>query len=320
MAWNVPLPFNLRKIEEEPTSVVAYGPPGSGKTTELFLTLSRMICGGQHGVVVVERGPSAMRAYNDLRLKHPEWKLPEPVARLSLDAATIAEKYGGSMYTALMHFYQIMLASAAQGPLPFGAIMFDDWNEMMEEVYNELKAMPASAAPQFYGKGGGQNIFAIMDAFKVFHRQFISLGKRVRRAVGFTAHIQPPKIFEESGSPYFGQVKNPGGPKMPMGLGDQIVTLCGDADVVVEFAVEPPPPPAMPAPPPPPVPGAPPVALAPLPPLVLPSKAALRQIKTTLEERWFRKVRGFDIPPFVTVDIATGQGLYALLKKAGYPV
>ena len=136
-------------------------------------------------------------------------------------------------------------------------------------------------------------------------------------------------MFEEPGSPYYGQVKVPGGPKMPMGVGSEIVSLCGDADVVVEFAVEAPqsqlPPMAPPVPggavppneasgltsPPPPIP----------PPMFMPpSKEARRVIRTTLEERWFRKVRGFNVPLTVTIDIATGEGLFSLLKRTGYPV
>jgi hypothetical protein len=56
------------------------------------------------------------------------------------------------------------------------------------------------------------------------------------------------------------------------------------------------------------------------PPLPKGPQPTIRKIKTTLEPRWFRKVRGFNVPQEVRVNIETGEGLYKLLRDAGYPV
>jgi hypothetical protein len=303
--FGMQLPFNQNRIEEEPPAIIGFGPPGSSKTTEVFLTLARLKCVGQQGVFVIERSPSALRAANDLRLRYPELNVPQPKARLSLDPGVVAQYYKGSTYTALVDLYHKIVAASDAGQFPFAAIMLDDWNEFCEDVYAEFRA---STEKRFMGRNGQQNIFAVMDEFKKFHKLYIGLGKRIHRAIGFTAHVQPPKMFDDG--PYAGEVKNPGGPKMPMGVGDQIVALCGDADAVVEFTTEEPPKPVLTL-----------SADGTLPPpLPKGPQPTIRKIKTTLEPRWFRKVRGFNVPQEVRVDITTGEGLYKLLRDAGYPV
>jgi len=313
--WNVTLPFNTGRIQDEPPSILAYGPPGSGKTTETFIALSRMTA-KRGGVLYIEKAGGTLRAFDDLARSHPELGLVGPAARLTLDGATLAAHYGGSMYAAMTTLYQHVTEGVDRGTFPFGGIMLDDWNEICELVYAELKALPASRAPQHYSdKSGKQNIFAVMDSFRAFHRLFATLGRRTKRAIGFTSHYQLPKYDEEPASRTYGLLKTPGGPKMPMGLGSEVVSICGEVDVVVHFVVEelltakallPP------------LPGTPVQPAPPTDPALL--GVSRRKLLTQLEPTWFRKVRGFNVAAEVPIDARKQLGLYSLLQANGYPV
>jgi len=94
-----------------------------------------------------------------------------------------------------------------------------------------------------------------------------------------------------------------------MGLSDQVVELCADADVVLQLVIKD-------------EKGAP--MLLPLPgdaaatPAAPPPPHAPRVFLTQLDPKWFRKVRGWGVEKEEPLDIHAGKGLKELLTRAGY--
>lgn len=294
---DIGLPIDRTDVLALPPSVVLYGPPGIGKTTEMARAFPRTL--------YVQTSPSILHAYAVWAKEHPEEKLIIP-ERVTLDERTCAEHYNNSPLQGLVTVLQKYIASCDSGTCPYEGIVFDEWNTLSERIFAELKADPNG---KFRGRGGNINIFAVFDAFKQVHRQVLSLGRRTRKMVGFVSHYQPPKLDEDENSPTKGLIKHLGGPKMPMGLSDQVTELCADADVVLQLAVKDaqvgmqllPGPDGAAAPP--------------------QSKDSTRWFLTQLDSKWFRKVRGgFSLAAEEPLDIHKKQGLRELLRRAGWPV
>ncbi len=325
-------------ILDLPPSVVLYGAPGLGKTTEMARAFQ--------GVLYVQSSPSILHAYADWVAKHPELKLTIP-KRITFDENHVRLN-GGSWTNCLVTIMREYLAGCDAGTSPYTGIVFDEWNVICENIFAELKSDPWG---KFKGRNGNLNIFAVFDAFKLIHRSALSLSRRSRKMAGFVAHYQLPKIDDDDASPTKGSIKWRGGPKMPMGLSDQTVALCADADVVLQLEIKeakkafslldlptpgvttPAPAPATPAAPQvqtldlsslgatPATPAAAPAA-APAQAAPAPAKAEVgeRVFYTQLDTKWFRKVRGFGVEAEEPLDIHGGKGLRELLKRAGYPV
>lgn len=292
---DIGLPIDKTDVLTLPPSVVLYGPPGIGKTTEMARAFQRTL--------YVQSSPSILHAYAVWAKDHPEEKLLVP-ERMTLDERTCAQHYNNSVLTGLVTVLQKYIASCDSGTCPYEGIVFDEWNTLAERIFAELKADPHG---RFRGRNGNPNIFAVFDAFKAIHRQVLMLGRRTRRMVGFVAHHQPPKIDEDENSPTKGLIKHLGGPKMPMGLSDQVIEICADADVVLQLAVK--------------EPTAGGLVLTPDPNAPPPSKEVTRWFMTQLDTKYFRKVRGgFNLAPEEPLDIHKNQGLRELLRRAGFPV
>jgi len=337
------LPIDSQDVLSLPPCVVLYGPPGAGKTFEMARAFSNTL--------YIQSSPSILHAYAHYVKVNPDKKLRLPT-RVTLDEATVAKHYGGSIEAAIIGVAEQFIAACDRNDCPYEGIVFDEWNTLCERLYAELKE---DRWNRYKGRNGKLNIFAVMDGFKAIHRAILSIARRTRRMVGFVSHYQGPKWDEDPESPTRGQLKWPGGPQMPMGLSSQIVELCADADVVLQLVVkdektgglilELPSIPAAPVE----APVAAPMSTAPLSlsmpaagGLVLPgltpaapmaapllsmgspadkSLAGQRVFMTALDNKWFRKVRGFGgIQKEELLDITQGKGLRELLARAGYPV
>lgn len=290
------LPLDVSDVGRIPPSMVVWGAPGAGKTFEVVRAFSVQ---GKRALVV-QSNPTILKAFQHYVAMVPGSGLTMP-DRVTLDETTVATHFGGSTMAALVSVISRFIAGAQQPGFPYDALVFDEHNVFCERVFSELKA---STDRRFFSKNGNQNIFAVQDAFKTFHRAQLSIARRTRKAVAFVCHYQLPKIDEDPTSPMLGQIKWPGGPKMPLGLSDQIVELCADADVVVQIAVEDPPKVAL--------------SLDNPQPAAATEPGARRKILTTLEPRWFRKIRGFNVPMEEPLDIEKGRGLRELLLRCGY--
>ena len=283
------IPLDTSDVSALPPSLVVYGGPGAGKTTEVARTFPKSL--------YIQSSPTILKAAADLHTRNPK-VMPRVPDRVTLDERTVAERFGGSTLGAIAQVVGAYVKACEAGTCEYDGIVFDEWNVFCERVYTELKADPTG---RFKGRGGNLNIFAVMDAFKQFHRSILGLTRRTRKATVFVCHFQTPRIDEDEHSPLRGQIKWPGGPKMPMGLSDQIVEICADADAVLQMVVED-------------VKvgisldGSPVVAESP------------RRLLTQLEPKWFRKVRGFGVAASEPVDIEKGQGLREVLSKAGFRV
>jgi len=284
-----PLPLDESDVLTMPPSVVVYGMPGIGKTLAMATTFP--------GALYVQSSPSILHAAAHWAATHPDKGLKVP-ARLTLDEKTVKQHWQGSWCNALVDIVTKYVAACDANASPFSGIIFDEWNTLCERLFAELKSDPWG---KFRGRSGGVNIFAVFDAFKALHRQVLCLSRRTRRMVGFVAHYQGPKLDEEENSPTRGAIKWPGGPKMPMGLSDQVVELCADADVVLQLVVKD-------------------AANG----LVLGGdiapKDTQRVFLTQVDSKWFRKVRGFGVAAEEPFDFTQGKGLRELLLRAGFHV
>lgn len=283
------IPLDTSDVGALAPSLVLYGGPGAGKSTEVARTFPNAL--------YVQTSPTCLKAAADLHVRNPK-AMPKVPQRVTLDERTVAEWKGGSTLTALAEVVKRYVAACEAGTCEYEGIVFDEWNVFCERIYGELKA---DTSGRFKGRSGQTNVFAVMDAFKQFHRTILGLTRRTRKATIFVCHYQTPRIDEDEASPMKGSIKWPGGPKMPMGLSDQIVEICADADAVLQMVVE-------------------------------ESKAALsldgsapapespRRLLTQLEPKWFRKIRGFGVASSEPVDVEKGQGLREVLQKAGFKV
>lgn len=330
---SIGLPIDNSNVLSVPPSVVLYGPPGVGKTTEMARAFP--------GVLYVQSSPSILHAFAHWAQQHPEEKLVVP-QRVTLDERTVAEHFGNSVTMAVTNVVLRFVEACDKGVCPYEGIVFDEWNTLSERMFAELKSDPWG---KFKGRNGNLNIFAVFDYFKAVHRMVLGIARRTRKMVGFVSHYQPPRVDDDENSPTKGSIKHPGGPKMPMGLSDQVTELCADADVVLQLAIKEAEKPglmmlpaatAASAPAPgdspkldlsilstaPAASAAPAATPAPAPALApTVSKDAQRVFLTQLDPKWFRKVRGgFDLAPEETLDIKRGHGLRELLRRAGYPV
>lgn len=291
------LKTDASSVLDIPPSVVLYGPPGGGKSTEMARAFP--------GVLYVQSSPTILRALAQYAASHPEQgiRLPE---RLTFDEQYVAA-YGGSWTAAFKDLLARYITADAEGKNPYTGIVFDEWSTIAERVYAEMKTDPWN---KYRGRSGAINIFAVMDAFKQMHSVLLSLPRRTRKIAGFVSHHQPPKWDEEDGSKTKGQLKSIGGPRMPMGLADQVIAICADADVVLQLVVMDPATKAF--------------SLTETPAEKKSEDGShdfRRVLLTQLEEKWFRKVRGgFGIAREEIIDIDKGKGLKELLRRAGYPV
>lgn len=281
------LAFDTSDVLASAPSVVVYGAPGIGKTlsmAEAFPT-----------ALYVQSNPTILRAHAHWSALHPELKWATP-PRVTIDEKTVTA-WGGSYVGALTSVINDYIALCDAGKSPFSGIVFDEWNVFCERIFAELKTDPWG---KFKGRNGALNIFQVFDAFKQVHRSILSVARRTRKMVGFVCHYQGPKYDEDESSPMKGQLKWPGGPKMPMGLSDQVVELCADADVVVQLLVRD-------------ASGA---------ALLDASQAGKvqRVLATQVDPKWFRKVRGFGIQAEEPIDIEKGKGLREVLVRAGFRV
>lgn len=275
-------------------SVVLYGPPGVGKSFEMARSFSN--------VLYVQSSHNILHALAQYATAHPEKKLKLP-DRVTLDEKTVAQHFGGSMSAALLTIMERYVQACDKGESPYEGIVFDEWNVFCERLFAELKSDPWN---KFRGKSGVVNIFAVMDGFKQIHRSMLSIARRTRKMVGFVAHYQGPRVDEDENSPTRGSIKWPGGPKMPVGLSDQVVELCADADVVLQMMVK----------------------EGQAASLSLDSttpktgiQPGQRMFCTQLDGKYFRKVRGgFDLAAEELLDVKQGHGLRELLVRAGFPV
>jgi hypothetical protein len=286
MATGIGLPLDASSVLDLPPSVVLYGPPGVGKSFEMARAFPR--------VLYVQSSPSILHALAHYATTHPEIRVPD---RVTLDEKVVAQHFAGSYTAAILAVVEKFVAACDAGTCPYEGIVFDEWNTLSERIFAELKTDPWG---KFKGRSGSINIFAVMDAFKTIHRSVLSLARRTRKVVGFVSHFQIPKLDEDENSPTKGAIKWQGGPKMPMGLSDQVVEICAEADVVLQLMMK-------------------------------ESKSgdlmsgtasttAQRVFLTQLDPKWFRKVRGFGVEPEEVLDVKQGKGLRELLVRAGYPV
>lgn len=291
MATNIGLPLDTSNVLSLPPSVVLYGPPGVGKSFEMARAFP--------GVLYVQSSPSILHAYAHYASIKGGLTVPD---RVTLDERTVAQHFGGSLVAAVLTVVEKYIQACDAGTSPYEGIVFDEWNVLCERMFAELKTDPWG---KFKGRSGAINIFAVMDAFKGIHRSVLSLARRTRKTVGFVAHYQGPKMDDDENSPTKGSIKWPGGPKMPMGLSDQVVELCADADVVLQLVVKDASSGMLSL-----------DASAPAPV----NNGAQRVFLTALDSKWFRKVRGFGVEREETLDVSQGKGLRELLARAGFPV
>lgn len=276
-------------------SVVLYGPPGVGKSFEMARSFSN--------VLYIQSSHNILHALAQYVAAHPEQKLKLP-DRITLDEKAVAQYYGNSMSTALIGVMEKFIQSCDKGECPYEGIVFDEWNVFCERMYSELKSDPWN---KYKGKSGATNIFAVMDGFKQIHRSLLSIARRTRKVVGFVAHYQQPRVDEDENSPTRGSIKWPGGPKMPVGLSDQVVELCADADVVLQMMVKEGPTSVL--------------SLDGKPKDANAVQPGQRMFCTQLDGKYFRKVRGgFDLAAEELLDVKQGRGLRELLVRAGFPV
>lgn len=287
MTVDIGLPLDTADVLALPPSVVVYGAPGAGKSMEMARAFPKAL--------YIQSSPNILKAYAHWAQQQ---KVPPPLpTRVTLDETTLQKHYGGSTIVAITTVLQKYIAACDAGNCPYEGIIWDEWNVFCERLYEELKTDPWG---KFKGKGGNLNIFAVMDAFKAIHRQVLSINRRTRRMMGFVAHYQQPKYDEEENSASRGSLKWPGGPKMPMGLGDQVVAISAEADAVVHLTVKED------------------KTLS----LSNEVKEPQRVFLTQLEQKWFRKVRGAPgcVAPEEPCDLASGKGLREMLARAGFPV
>lgn len=325
-------------------SVVIYGVAGGGKTFQMASAFQNAL--------YIQTSPSILRAFADWVKKHPElkWKVPQ---HLTFDEGYVMT-HGGSWTMCLIDIMTKYLAACDAGTNPYDGIIFDEWSTICENVFAEAKTDPWG---KFKGRNGKLNIFAVFDFFKDVHRNALAIGRRSRKMVGFVSHAQMPKMVDDDGMAtkgLNGNLKWRGGPKMPMGLSDQSALLCSDADVVLQLEIRETKKPMLdlglgltPA--------AAPSILEPvgtqapavtmldmLKPGASIAEAALqatnaavmtpatktdsapiegeRFFYTQLDDRWFRKIRGFGVQAEEPIDIHKGQGLREILRRAGYAV
>ena len=277
-------------------SVVLYGAPGGGKSTEMARAFP--------DVLYVQSSPTILRALAKYAEDHPDKGIKLPT-RVTFDEKYAAQ-HGGYWSTAFKTLLESYLVADAQGKNPYSGIVFDEWSTLAERIYAELRTDPFG---KYRGRNGNINIFAVMDAFKTMHAAVLSIARRTRKIVGFVSHHQPPKWDEDEASMTKGQLKHVGGPRMPLGLGDQVIAICADADVVLQLAVMDPATKQLS------------LGDGPEAPPAEGSHDFRRVLLTQLEQKWFRKVRGgFGLAREELIDIEKGRGLRELLRRAGYPV
>lgn len=279
------LPLDTSNVLTLPPSVVLYGAPGVGKSFEMARAFPRSL--------YVQSSPTILKAYAHWASMQQGIILPD---RVTLDERTVAQHFGGSISTAILTVVEKYIAACDAGKSPYEGIIFDEWNTLAERMFAELKTDPWA---KFRGRSGALNIFAVFDAFKAIHRSVLSISRRTRKMTGFVCHYQVPKLDEDEKSPTRGSIKVLGGPKMPMGLSDQVVELCADADVVLQLTMK-----------------------DATTGSILDGTAATegqRVFLTALDGKWFRKVRGFGVAAEEPLDIQQNKGLRELLARAGFP-
>ena len=286
MANNIGLPLDTSNVLTLPPSVVLYGAPGVGKSFEMARAFPRSL--------YVQSSPTILKAYAHwATMQQTPVIIPD---RVTLDEPTVAQHFGGSISTAVLTVVEKYVAACDAGKSPYEGIIFDEWNTLAERIFAELKSDPWG---KFRGRSGAINIFAVFDAFKSIHRSVLSISRRTRKMTGFVAHYQVPKLDEDENSPTRGTIKVLGGPKMPMGLSDQVVEICADADVVLQLSMK-----------------------DGKSGNILDGTQATegqRVFFTQLDGKWFRKVRGFGIAAEEPLDVTQNKGLRELLARAGFP-
>ena len=280
------LPIESSNGLDTAPSVVVYGPPGGGKTTEIARAFP--------DALFVQSAPDVLHARAvQCALSGGKERLND---RVTIDESTVS-KLGGLTILAVQTVIQEFVKDSMSAKPTYSGLIFDEWSTLCDRVWEELKKDPWG---KFQGKGGKFNVFAAMDFFKQWHREVVAVPRLTRKMIGFVSHHQPPRWDDDENSHTRGQLKTRGGPKMPMGLGDQVAALCADVSIVVELQVIDPS--AM-------------TFVGPGSPAPMPR--AVRQFCTELSEQWFRKVRG---PVDPIEPLTDKQGLLELIRKAGYRV
>lgn len=320
------LPLDVKLPTEESPAFVLYGPPGSGKSLEAARLGAR--------IFYVQTSPDALRMAFDMH-RRGLFPLP-PIHRLTFDENFAAHYGGGFFYSGIISIVSKFIAACDAGTCEYDGIIFDEWNTILDRVWMELLADPWGQCRS--NKNPAQvNPFAVMDKFRAFHSAMLSVARRTRKLCGYVSHYQLPTYFDDG--PFSGQIKVPGGPRVPASVKDELMKICAEFSAVLEMRVKAKksaltiggPQPVQPAPAPtsqgPALPAlAAPAAETPPPPVAAPTLAveqvddgSPRVILTQLEPDWFRKIRGYGIKAEEPVTMGK-YGLREILERAGFPL
>lgn len=272
------LPVNTSGDVLENPIVLLYGAPKSGKSTDLA-------CAFQNAFYITSAS-GVLHPYRDLRSKSPEVGLV-PISGQAGNEATIpleVLKAGQTLqflYGVLGRVYQLVAA----GQFPFRAIVFDEFDVMLDWIWPTLKAE---------NSGKWADPWSLMDQTALL---LLQEPKSWGLAVGVVMHEDPPKYHLD------GTLKYRGGPSTPVGKMRE--SLCAVADVALRITLEEDKGPvALPEP------GEAPPVLAPAGP-----RRVLRRYHTEASPLWHGGVRGgFHLEPMIDL------GLANLLTRIGMSV
>ena len=286
-----PLGLHLddHNISEIPPSIVIYGQPGSGKSTEIAKAFSDClwICSNETVLRPYAtwcwKNPVEVMKYSLRTPDQPDPKDPTGYKHVNrpwedggMARKTIGEYLPGTeiainSWKDLDAIVKRYVEACKNGTCPYNGIIFDEWSTFADRIYAEMLT--------HYGTSG-RGMFTAIAEIKSFHKKVQSLPARTGRMMALVCHDSPLKLEENEKSPSFGKQKYLGGPKLP--IGSLIKQVTATADIVLQVE------------------------------LIVVGQTTLRRYATEAHPKWERKFRDFSIRPNENLD------LRPLLLRAGY--
>ncbi len=238
----------------EAPSVVVYGPPGSGKSTELalafqnalFITTARTVVRPYYSYLREKFRPAYDSAY---RAAYTATNLPAGDARAHehsvVQALTAVASANGYRYplaqvtvgeysptdgTTRIGNYDTLTALLARfcqachaGTNPYSGVVVDEYSTFVARVWSEFQASST------FVRRGRFDAFAAQDGLEAFVRWVVETPRTTGRALGLLCHDAEPKYQRNPDKLGYGSLLYKGGPAMPFGRLREVMTAAPDA-------------------------------------------------------------------------------------------
>jgi len=246
MADGIGLTLDSADVLKCPPSLIVFGGPGIGKTTECAKACQ--------DALFLQASPDVLRSYETWRLgltdaaEQAKYKTVAQLAKKTIEPsdviaaakARLGGKGPGSCWDKLVQILDVFEASAHAGKNPYAGIVLDEWSTFAARIIEDMRV---SNLAQFKSANGKIDIFKVIDSLKALHRRVLDLPMRCGKYVVLVCHAQEPKYYDQNDDKKAlelrGSLKYRGGPMLPIGtLVDTVVAMSTFAFHMVSVSEE----------------------------------------------------------------------------------